>query len=290
MIERMRLPHVATLLALAVAAGVTRPLPGQDVAPRRDSLTITFLANEGVMLSSGGTRVLIDALFGDGLPRYGAVSPATRTLLERAAPPFEGVDVVLATHIHADHFDAAAVLRHLQANPGGRFVSPSEVVARLREEAGADVHALASRTIGVELAPGERRRMTAAAGVTIHALGLPHGKSGKPANIGFVVDLGGRRILHVGDSDAEAKDFAELRLAELGIDVALLHIGYLDVPARRDIVRGLIRPSAIGVVHLEPPSALARWSGGQSDKLREIQAEFPSAKLFLRELDTMVIR
>ena len=45
----------------------------------------------------------------------------------------DNVDLILATHNHADHFDPIAVGRHLRANPEARFVSTKQAVKSLRD-------------------------------------------------------------------------------------------------------------------------------------------------------------
>src|SRR6476659_4355570 len=97
------------LLAAAVALAPTPDPP----APVR----LTYLANEGVVLSSPHGRVFIDAFFGDGLPDYAVVPPPSRDSLERAAGPYGGPVLLLSTHAHRDHYDSAAVARYLASNP-----------------------------------------------------------------------------------------------------------------------------------------------------------------------------
>jgi L-ascorbate metabolism protein UlaG (beta-lactamase superfamily) len=158
------------------------------------------------------------------------------------------------------------------------------------------MRAIGARAIGVELAPGERRRIASADGATIFALGLPHGNSQRrrqPANLGYVVDVGGRRVLHIGDTGAGVTEFAALRLDELGIDVALLPDWYLTTPELREVVRRVIRPASIAVVHVSAPSALARWLAREqrpSEAMVEIRRQFPNARGFMREMETMVVR
>jgi hypothetical protein len=91
--------------------------PRRSRQRRRTPLEVTYLANEGFMIAGGGRKILIDALFGEGLDGYAVVSPAQRALLEQAREPFADVDAVFATHFHDDHFNAAAVLAHLMRNP-----------------------------------------------------------------------------------------------------------------------------------------------------------------------------
>ena len=270
---------IAIALLGASTLGSARPLAAQT----GDSLTITFLANMGVMLSSAGRTVMIDGLFGDGLPDYGVVTPATRGVLQRAAPPFAGVDYVLATHVHRDHFDPASVLGHLRANPRATFISSTQAAERLREADGASARAIGARIVGVDPPRGARRRILSAASVTMDALGLPHGRTrNRATNLGYLIDIGGRRVLHAGDAEFAAADVARLGLGERGVDVALLPFWYLTSSALREVVRRDVRPASIIALHV-PPADRERV-------MREIQAEFPNARAFGRELESIVIR
>src|SRR5262245_25828774 len=87
-----------------------------DAPAAANSLEVTYLANEGFMIAGGGRKLLIDALFREGVEGYATITPATRELLEQARSPFDGVDAVFAAHFHDDHFDAEAVLAHLTHN------------------------------------------------------------------------------------------------------------------------------------------------------------------------------
>src|ERR1044071_8372445 len=92
------------------------------VAPALGQVKVTYLANEGVMLTAGSTKVLVDALLRDGLG-YPIHSPAVREQLETGKSPFDGVGLALATHYHLDHWDAGAISRFLASNPSARYAS-----------------------------------------------------------------------------------------------------------------------------------------------------------------------
>src|SRR5687767_5647765 len=160
-------------MLLAIAAGIS-PIGTAQTQTARDGLTITFLANEGVMLSSGTKKVLIDALFLKYETGYAVPADSTHAALELARPPFDAVDLVLVTHRHGDHFHPAPVAAHLRANPRATLVTSRQVLDSLR--AGAPTHAvaLAPRLVARTMAPGTRRRETVG-GVAIELLGLPHG-------------------------------------------------------------------------------------------------------------------
>lgn len=266
----------ALVLAVAAAAGAAAEPALAGATPR-----VWYLGNEGFLVEAAGRRILIDALFGDGIPGYAAVPEPLRSQLERGAGDWGGVELALATHHHADHFDPAAVTRFLEANPEAVFVSTPQAVARLRalHPAGA---ALLDRCRAVLPAPGASERL-AIAGVDIDVLNLHHGGGTPPVeNLGLVVRLGGSRLLHFGDTEAEMEDFAPyLDLLE-GTDVALLPFWFLSSEWRADLVRERLRPRWIVIAHTPLPTApathFARWES-YDDLVAVMRRAFPEAIL-----------
>ncbi|UCG51856.1 MAG: hypothetical protein JSW58_17100, partial [Candidatus Latescibacterota bacterium] len=58
-----------------------------------ESVEITYVANEGFLVSTDTQKILIDALFDEGFGRYLTPSLLTRRKLTRAKPPFDNVDL-----------------------------------------------------------------------------------------------------------------------------------------------------------------------------------------------------
>jgi L-ascorbate metabolism protein UlaG (beta-lactamase superfamily) len=213
------------------------------------AVAVSHLANAGVMISRGESRVVIDALFGDGLAGYPVVAARERADLEAARGRFAGVDLVLATHLHADHFDAAAVVRHLQANPGALFVSTPEAVAAVRAQSAAV--ALAGRLRAV-LPPEREHETIRHSGVTVTVFQLHHGRAlTRPVtNLGFLVELGGRRIVHLGDTEATADELAATGLASSGVDLALVPFWRLLDDDGRNAIDRALRPTRVAAIHV----------------------------------------
>lgn len=190
-----RCPHRLAgmwLLLLATA------LPGQSPAPViPNSFTITYLANEGLLLSAGGRQVLIDGLFREGVFGYATLPDSVRESLETAQPPFDAINPVLVTHLHRDHFHPAAVVRHLQHHRQTQFVAGPEVVDLAVKHSGGDP-AVLSRL------PDWQTAITRRAGpVELTALRMRHGSR---RNYGlhhraFLFELGGKTVLHIGDAE-----------------------------------------------------------------------------------------
>ena len=76
--------------------------------------------------------MLIDGLHGEYRAAYPFLPEPHRDAIERAQPPFDGVDVVLVSHRHLDHFHAESVGRYLANQPQAVLVS-SEQGADLRK-------------------------------------------------------------------------------------------------------------------------------------------------------------
>jgi len=251
---------------------------------------LTYVANEGFLIASGDRRVLVDALFRDGVAGYPVSSSETRDLMERGAAPFDGVDLVLATHHHDDHFDPQAVARHLSRNSNAVFVSTPQAVDRLRVNHDR-FETIADRVHAVVPAEGERQRISHA-GIDVDVLYLHHGRNRPIENLGFLIHLDGRTLLHVGDSVATAKDLAVYELPAQEIDVAFLPYWLLiDEDGRRAVREGIAARSIV-VMHVPPRDVPDRYIvhlGGHDAMARSIDEEFPGSTLLEKELDWVEI-
>lgn len=236
-------------------------------------MEITYLANEGFLIAAGERKVLIDALF-PGIDGYPRLDGQLRIDLEAGKPPFDGIDLVLATHHHDDHFGATEAARFLAAHPAV-FLSTRQAVERLRAVGGNDLPDTVFPSSGEAASVG-------AAGIRVETLDLHHGRYRKPPveNLGFLVEIDGFKILHIGDTEATLEDLRPLGLAELGIDVALLPVWYLTERQWQGVVAEEIQPARIVAMHLAEPGAPASWfgsAGGFEERVKRIEVAWPDA-------------
>lgn len=244
-------------------AGNVGPGQGREVA--HSEVTIRHLANEGVLLRAEGRSVLIDALFGDGLPSYETVPPDQRHRLETGADEKLRVDYVLATHGHRDHFDARAVSRYLAAVESARYAGPRATVDSL-----------------LRVNPALRDRVVVAGErglpAWIRPLVLPHGPTSVPVeNVGWLVDLGGTSVLHTGDAELSETQW-RATAPDRPIDVALLPFWYFMNDGPRSVVIDLVRPREILLFHRPLPgseSAGLRQRGGWDAFIGSVRRDFP---------------
>jgi len=253
-------------------------------------LQITSLGNEGFLIEAGGRVVMIDALY-VGLPGYVAPTGEQRGARERAAPPFDTVDLVLATHHHGDHFDAEVVARHLEANPRGVLVTTPTAVDLIRRE-GAGFTEISDRLRRVYPEEGESVHLEVA-GIDVEVLNLHHGRRRDPLveNLGFIVRMGGFSFLHMGDTEATAEEIGSLELRDRHIDVAFVPFWLLE---DRQTARGYLE--AIGAakvvaMHIPapdaPPSYLAPGKDLE-DLIRLLDDITPGVVILAQVMDTRV--
>jgi L-ascorbate metabolism protein UlaG (beta-lactamase superfamily) len=224
------------------------PGAADDHAAACVTLELTYIGCEGVLLRSPAGSVLIDGLFGDEAAPFGTPPAPALERLRDARPPFDRIDVILATHYHPDHFDAASVARHLRGNPAAHFVSTPQATVQLLEAThgtlGHRIHPLDARegvVVSRDVGP-----------VRIEGFGLSHGKVhyADVQHLGLVVTLGGRRVIHLGDGIIDEKSMRAAGVLDREIDVGVLPFWFLTYPFGRRLVAQGFRPRAIFAVHV----------------------------------------
>lgn len=211
-------------------------------------MILEYVGCEGVLLRSPGGSVLVDGLFGPQAVPFGVPPARALEQLRRARPPFDGVDVVLATHYHGDHFDAGAVTDYLRASPRTRFCSTPQAVEAVVAAGGENV---ADRLTAVEPADGVRQSVGAGA-IGLEAFGLSHGKVNYAdvQHLAWLVTLDGRRILHLGDGIIDEKSLRSAGVLDGGIDVGVFPFWFVTYPFGKRLVDKALRPRRIFAVHI----------------------------------------
>lgn len=282
---------VPLLLILAGLGGVltitstTRELQPQSsavVQNRAWANVISYIANEGVLLDTQDKKVVIDGMFRH-LRGYPRPSEAVRADIENARGAFAAVHLVLATHYHADHFDAVTVGAHLAANPKATLVAPRQVIEALASGLAGNSQ-YASRVLEVTPDFGQRRNLRVA-NIGLSVLRLHHGDT---MNVGFLLTIDGKRVLHVGDSDGTVANFDAFDLQKEGIDIALVPYWYALDAESRSVIREHIAPRQVIFFHIpedhpDHPQLKTHMQemGGRAGLVARIKNEFPQAMFLL---------
>ncbi len=279
-----------TRLLLACLGCLAAGSPGVISAPQ-NAITITYVGNEGFLIEAGGGKILIDALYREGVSGYVVHPQERRDTMEKARPPFDDVDLVLATHDHADHFDAAAVGAHLRNNPDAVFVSTPQAVERLQAAGGQD-ESNRDRVVSVHPDEGKRFRKTVN-GIELQVINLHHGRNRPVQNLGFLATVGGWTILHIGDTEATIDDFLLYDLAADSIDIAFIPYWFLNADEPDGALRRAIASRHIVVMHVPPRESSAQHieeRGGWDAMLDRIEKQYPTAVTFRQPMQSRSFR
>ncbi|NND73174.1 MAG: MBL fold metallo-hydrolase [Rhodothermales bacterium] len=238
-------------------------------------VTLTYIANEGTLIESSGTKILIDGLHREYRRDYSFLPDSLENRLENGVPPFDGIAVVLVSHVHRDHFEAAAVARFLDKNDQAVLISSPQVIDSVRA-AGST-------------APMETISLTSTESVALTPHGilttgvLPHSSARFRwiQNIGHRIDFDSISVLHVGDADINRRNFVESGLVNDPVDVAILPYWYLISGDGRRLIDETIRPGRLIAAHVSPADV--------EEVRREVAQHYPDATVFGEMLGTTVV-
>ncbi len=177
------------------------------------SATAQYMANEGLMVMQGATKVVFDPLFRNSYGQYQLLPKAMEEALFAGEPPFDGIDAVFVSHYHGDHFSPEDMLRLLKVQQGIHLYAPIQAVNGMRKVATTQDKTVFERVTAVELAYKDAPVTLEMEGLIIEAVRIPH--SGWPRgrldveNISWRVTLNDTTtVLHMGDADPNDVHFA----------------------------------------------------------------------------------
>jgi L-ascorbate 6-phosphate lactonase len=176
---------------------------------RPGTVVFWWLYQAGVAIKTpGGTIALIDPYLSDSVTRSYGLPRAVAAPLD---PAEAQADALLATHSHEDHLDPDSIIPFL-GHPQMRFIGPPMAADKVIE-AGID----ATRTTAVR-----RGDVISVGDLSVHAVHARHmfGLEPTPDAVGYLVECGGVRIYHSGDTEYDSEIIADTR----GVSAALICI------------------------------------------------------------------
>lgn len=234
-------------LPYATAQAVATEIAASET-PAADVLRMEHVANAGVLLGCGEELVLVDGLYREGVPGYEVIPPLVRNAIESARPPYDSVRLVVATHRHRDHFDAAAVARHLSNNPRARFVGTPEAVEEVRAYS------------AVRVREAKAPESFALHGVKLRFYAIPHNPTptGPVEHQAVEIQWCGKTLLFTGDADFKPELFRKAGVQPGRTDVLFAPFWITMSEPGRKIVREVIQPKQIWALHGDL-EARERW-------------------------------
>jgi L-ascorbate metabolism protein UlaG (beta-lactamase superfamily) len=251
-------------------------------APVMADVVITRLANEGVLVSDGDTRIMIDGLVTEPYSIYGGLPQRAAAQLESATGPFDAVDLALVSHRHHDHNQPGPACRFMQAADATRLATSAQVIGLMREKCRSfmttseRVRKIApTRDSATELVSGSAQ---------VRVFPLSHGrrKYAKIQNFGHLLKLGGVTLLHVGDAAMDPADFELAGLEGVSLDVAFIPFWYFQPGPGLAVVERFLDAALKVAVHIPP---------GEMGEVREhLALEFPDVLVLEEPLQAHRVR
>ena len=264
------------LLMASPACSKVSTLAGPDPG---DALEVVYLANEGFLLRGEGKAVLIDAFVRRPHSMYAALPGPIHDAMIAGEPPFERIDFALVSHTHADHFQADVAVEFLRRHPETVLASSRQVLDAVRQEA-ARPDRLSGRLLEFLPHEGESASLTRD-GIVIEFLRMRHGggeQNSAMQNLGHLIHLGGRKVLHVGDAKMVAANFEEHRLPRSGIDVSLVPYWFYLQEEGRGIAANHLAGKLNIAIHIPP---------GELDEVTRFMAgSFPDVEILREPMET----
>lgn len=182
-----------------------------------------------------------------------------QSILEKGEKPFDKTKAAMLTHAHGDHTSISSTNRFLHNNSSSVLLAPSQIV-----NGGITGTASQIRNINLEF---DQQQQVTVSGISIDVFRIRHFNplsgvdfANSTESFAFLIEIGGRRILHLGDGDLSSANFDELGLENMDIDVVLIPTftfsGQLTA-ANRDILVDKIAPKNIVGLHLTPETPIS---------------------------------
>lgn len=225
---------------------------GKQKKTNSQTLEITYIANEGFMISNGKKKVLIDALQRNPWGYVSTPEPVSAKMIH-SEPPFKKLDLVIASHAHRDHFEPGMVSRVLSHHPETVFVSSQNAIDELKKVTGEDYSKISSQVRNVN-PPWKSMVKLTVNGIELKIAPVNHGESQESPylTLATLINLDGIKLFHLADltPPVNVENLKALQLQNEGIDIAFIDPFFLEDPNGKMILENHIKPGLIILMHL----------------------------------------
>lgn len=118
----------------------------------QEQVKATFLVNAAVLLEFRGTKLLIDGIYDENGHCFSNLSERQWEKLKAGEGEFAGIEYLLFTHEHGDHFSPQRVAEYLEYRQPKAIFMPrdgSAALAGVAEKGGGDGDSVCSAASGI---------------------------------------------------------------------------------------------------------------------------------------------
>jgi len=206
-------------------------------------LSLIYTGNMGVYISNEQSSVLIDGLHTEYGEDYLFPTSQLVTTIHTKLQP----DVILFTHYHGDHFSASLSNKYLDINKKAVLFGSDQITKEIKNSKDR-LFTITTSDYSKQIFKVKDLKIT---GLKINHAGKRHVSV---KNVGYIVDFGSKKILHVGDTNwmKEIDLFNQLDLVKETIDIAILPYWMLLESNASLLIKKHINPKRIIATHISP--------------------------------------
>ena len=237
---------------LAVLLVASPSFNSAQAADTKESNQVIYTANAGVMLKTPNGNILLDSVF-DYHPEwenfdYAHFDQKQKLNIENGSEHFSNTKLVLATHVHRDHFHPEMVGKMLATNPKTELFANGQITESVLEGYINSVSLMKQIKTATQSSAHWKDENTQ---ITIYP--FPHANRVYEwiDNSLILADIEGTKYLHIGDASPNKQEFEKLALAERKIDVLFAPYWFLRGPGEA-IIKQLIKPKKVIALHIPP--------------------------------------
>lgn len=248
-------------------------------AQETGNTSISYIGNEGVLITSSGKNVLIDALHTFYGSDYLFPDENLRSDIIQGNGKFSNIDLLLVSHVHGDHFSASLVARFLQNHPETTLISSNQVIDSVLQYLKNSDTSILSRIQEFSIADLQKKYFINGIDLTLYS--FPHASERFHwiQNTASLVDIDGVRFIHTGDSDMRIEDIGSFKIPQEEIDIGIFPYWFLTDAEGAENVKYLINPKWYIATHI-PPSA-------SEENLEKLNIAWPGVIVFSKKGDSI---
>ena len=169
----------------------------------------TYLANASILVTNGKTKVLFDPFFHKNFGQYQLVPEQTLKAVFTGLPPFDGIDAIIISHAHGDHFAADDVVRYLLRYPATKLIAPQQAINQVN--ALPEAKKIAKQLYPIELKFQQPPSTMTVDSLFVEGVRIPHAGWPQRADVENIVfrvtlkdtDKSPITVMHMGDADPD---------------------------------------------------------------------------------------
>jgi L-ascorbate metabolism protein UlaG (beta-lactamase superfamily) len=219
-------------------------------AHAQESINITYVANDGFLISGQSGKILIDALFNKSFDQYDVPSEPLRKEIIEGKSSFEKINLLLVTHKDGDHFYTPYVVDFLKNHKETQFVSSDQVNGKLASDSSIN-----KQLLNISIGLGGQVDTTIA-GIHLKIYRTRHSGDStgtSSVNMVYLITLNNFKILHIGDGpiDFNRSYYDQFLLENEKIDILFLNFSALSNKTKQ-FVQTVVKPKYIIAMHIPP--------------------------------------